>query len=108
VQSQPGTPDQPFITRRSVALACAGSLVMLLIVGSTRATQNSQGLLIALSYGVLAAFLLVAYIGAAMLALRARSVLLFLLIFVIPVPPFGPLLCVLLTGGPPRAPMGRR
>ena len=46
MQSKPATPNQPFITRRSVAIAWAGSLVMVLIVGSSKATQNGQGLLL--------------------------------------------------------------
>jgi hypothetical protein len=106
LQSKPAAPSQPFVTRRSVAIAWAGSLVMVLIVGSSKATQNGQGLLIALGYGVLAACLLVAYVGAVILAIRARSVLLLLLVFVIP-PPFGPLVCVLFTGTKPRARTGR-
>ena len=101
MQSKPATPNQPFITRRSVAIAWAGSLVMVLIVGSSKATQNGQGLLLALGYGLLVACLLVAYVGAVILAIRARSLLLLLLVFVIP-PPFGPLVCVLFTGPRPR------
>lgn len=106
MQSKPATPDQPFITRRSVAIACAGFIVGVLIVGAPKPVQNAQGLVIALGYGVLAACLLVAYVGGAVLAVRARSILLLLLVFVLP-PPFGPLVCVLFTGPPRRPRTGR-
>lgn len=106
----PGASAPPLVTRRSVALACLGVIVALLVLGTGHAIQNGIGVLYALAVGVLVVSLVLAYGGAMVLAFRARSLLLALVIWVIPVPPFGPLLCVLLSGlrsAPPADPPGR-
>lgn len=111
VQTAPKTPTQPFLSRRAVGVACLACIVSALVVGSGKATQNAAGVLYALSTGVFVVSLLVAYVGAAVLAVRAHSLLLLLVVFVIPVPPLGPLLCLVLTGAvtrPGQAPRGPR